>query len=113
MNWNGIRLRVLTAPWSRAWGLLGRTSVPSGEGVAFPQCAAIHTWFMRMPVDVVFVDADWNVLAVHERVHPWRLVQYPGAFAAIELGAGEAARLQLRTQRAEDLGEARRAAVEE
>jgi uncharacterized protein len=108
-----LTLRYARTPWARMWGLLGRSTYPAGSALVFERCASVHTWFMRMHVDVVFVDAAWNVVSVAHRVPPWRVVREPRSFAVLELAAGEAQRLGLRAQSAQDLSEARRASVEQ
>jgi uncharacterized membrane protein (UPF0127 family) len=74
-------------------GLLGRAALGAGAGMLFPGTGSVHTMFMRFPIDVVFLDAEMRVLAVREAVPAWRAVKERGAKAALELAAGEAARL--------------------
>jgi uncharacterized membrane protein (UPF0127 family) len=76
--------------WTRLRGLLGRRTLPRGEGLLLRPAPSIHTCFMRFPVDVVFVDAQLRVLRVVERLAPWRVAGCRGAHGAIELAAGEA-----------------------
>ncbi len=77
-----------------ARGLLGRSSLPAGQGMLISDpLGMIHTWFMRFPIDVVFLDRGGQVVRVAEAVAPWRLVRASGARRMLELGAGEAARL--------------------
>lgn len=77
-------------------GLLGRSSLPADEGLLLVPAWSIHTWFMRFPIDVVFLDAEGRVLRVVERMRPWRLVSVRHARAVVELAAGVAARLDIR-----------------
>ena len=76
---------------SRAVGLLGRTSLAPGTGVYLSPCLQIHTWFMRFPIDAVFIDGEGQVVRVHDSLAPWRLA-WGGlrARAVIELPAGTA-----------------------
>ncbi|TML60208.1 MAG: DUF192 domain-containing protein, partial [Actinobacteria bacterium] len=53
-------------------GLLGRTSLPDGEGLLLKPCGSVHTFFMRFPIDVVFLDRELSVVAVSAEVAPWR-----------------------------------------
>lgn len=76
-------------------GLLGRASLPAHEGLLLEPAWSIHTWFMRFPIDVVFLDGDGRVVRVVERLGPWRLASARHARAAIELAAGVAARLDI------------------
>ena len=62
----------------------------------FAPARAIHTWGMRFPIDIVFVDGSLCVVKVVRDVRPFRLA-WGGwrAHAAIELASGEAARLDV------------------
>lgn len=77
-------------------GLLGRRELPVDEGLWLAPAWSIHTWGMRFPIDVVFVDRDERVLRIVEAMVPWRLVSRRGAHAVVELAAGRARTLGLR-----------------
>jgi len=76
---------------ARLGGLLVRAELRAGEGLVLMPCRSVHTWFMAYAIDVVFVDRSGRVLRVASDVAPWRVVTCPGAHAAVELRAGEAA----------------------
>ena len=40
---------------SRFMGLMGKSGLEAGEGIWLRPCNSIHMWFMRFPIDVVFV----------------------------------------------------------
>lgn len=76
-------------PWQRMVGLLGHASLPCGQGLLLAPAWSIHTWFMRMPIDVVFLDADGRVLRVFPELPAWRLVSGSRrARTVLEFGAG-------------------------
>jgi uncharacterized membrane protein (UPF0127 family) len=58
---------------------------------------SVMTYFMRFPIDVVFLDRDWRVVKVVHRLRPWRVAGARHAVAALELPAGtaETSRLQV------------------
>lgn len=58
---------------SRFVGLMGRRGWTSSDGMVIEPCSSIHCFFMRMPIDVVFVDRDWRVLLTVEALKPWRI----------------------------------------
>jgi uncharacterized protein len=89
------RCVVADSPVSRMRGLLGRSELRPGEGLLLRPASAIHTWFMRFPIDAVFLDRDWRVVAISDDVGPWRARSRRGAKAVLELPAGESARKQL------------------
>lgn len=77
---------------ARMRGLLGRSDLPEGEGLLLEPAYAIHTAFMRFPIDVVFLDSHMRVMKVVEALRPWRTAGAHQAFSVLELAAGEAGR---------------------
>jgi uncharacterized membrane protein (UPF0127 family) len=90
------RCVVADRPHTRLRGLLGRRELPSEEGLLIRPAPSIHTWFMRFPIDVVFMDADLLVLDVVPALKPWRMAARRGARVVLELASGEAARRSVR-----------------
>jgi uncharacterized membrane protein (UPF0127 family) len=87
-----LRCRLADRFVSRFLGLMGRSSLPAGEGVLFVPGGSIHTFFMRFPLDAAFVSRDGVVLRVSAGVRPWRLARAPrGTRFVLELAEGEAA----------------------
>jgi uncharacterized membrane protein (UPF0127 family) len=89
------RCIVADSPLPRMRGLLGRRNLGSDEGVLLRPAGSIHTFFMRFPIDVVFLDRDGRVLRVAESVRPWRTAAARGARAVLELRAGESGRRRI------------------
>lgn len=73
---------------ARRRGLLGRDRMDTGSALMLTPCAAIHTAFMRFPIDVVFLDRHGCAVRVVRRLRPWRIAVAGRARAAIELEAG-------------------------
>ncbi len=86
------RCVVADRPLTRLRGLLGRSELPAGEGLLLRPSPSVHTWFMRFPIDVVFLDDELGVLRVRRNMRPWRMAGQRGARAVLELAAGEAER---------------------
>jgi uncharacterized membrane protein (UPF0127 family) len=84
------RCVVADRPWGRMRGLLGRSELPRGEGILLRPAGSVHTFFMRFPIDVVFLNRDDVVVEVASDLRPWRAAGFKGARSAIELAAGEA-----------------------
>ncbi len=72
----------------RLQGLLGRQGLGEGEGLILEDCASVHTWFMRFPIDLCFLGAGHEVLRTLENLGPWRMASALGARAVLELPAG-------------------------
>src|ERR671935_1470608 len=83
------RCFVADKPLTRLRGMLGRKEPAPGEGLLLKPTAAIHTCFMRFPIDVVFLDADLRVVGVTTGLKPWRGAVRRGARSVLELRAGE------------------------
>lgn len=77
---------------TRTRGLLGRDSLPGGDGVLLSPARSIHTAFMRFPIDVVFLDRERCVIKLVAEMDPWRTAQARRASAVLELAAGEIAK---------------------
>jgi uncharacterized membrane protein (UPF0127 family) len=87
------RIRVAEGFGSRFMGLMGKTSLDPDEGLCIQKCNSIHMFFMRIPIDVAFVNGDGEVLRVYNAIKPWRVSGVIfGSKAAIELPAGTLAR---------------------
>jgi len=72
----------------RLMGLLGRARLDAGEGLQIAPCSCIHTFFMRFPIDVVFLDGAQRVLKVAPRIRPWRVIGCSRARSVLELPPG-------------------------
>lgn len=81
---------VLMSFYERVRGLIGRKELDHNEAWVFPQCKSIHTFFMRMPIDVIWLDKENRVIDV-KTLRPWHLpVERRHACAVIEARAGVA-----------------------
>jgi uncharacterized membrane protein (UPF0127 family) len=76
-------------------GLLGRDQLEPGEGLLLRPASSIHTFFMRFPIDAVWLDGDLRVVGVTADLPPWRTAAKRGAHSVLELAAGEAGALGL------------------
>jgi uncharacterized membrane protein (UPF0127 family) len=77
---------------SRRTGLLGREQFPEGHALVIAPSNAVHTFFMRFPIDLAFVNKGGRILKTRTSVVPWRLSAALLAYAVIELPAGSLAR---------------------
>jgi uncharacterized membrane protein (UPF0127 family) len=82
------RCRLAETPVARLRGLMGAPRLGRGEGLLLLPAAAVHTLFMRFPIDVVFLDRNGTVVGAVECLRPWRFSTCRGASAALELPAG-------------------------
>ena len=65
---------IVADTWQmRTKGLIGRTKLNPGEGLLIKNCKAIHTWFMRFAIDVLFLDKNYCVVKTVSQLKPFRL----------------------------------------
>lgn len=81
------RCRLADTPIARVKGLLGRRELDDDEGMLLAT-AAIHTSFMRFPIDVAFLDRNLVVLRTIDTMKPWRIAWQRRAHAVVELPSG-------------------------
>ena len=82
------RLELAGTGGTRRKGLLGRESLPPGEGLWIAPCESVHTFFMRFAIDLVYLDRKHQVKKVRSSVGPWRVSACFLAHSVIELPAG-------------------------
>jgi uncharacterized protein len=80
---------------ARLRGLMGRGRLADGEGLLIRPASSIHTFFMRFPIDVVFVDRHDSIVKIVPNLRPWRLAWGRKATQTVELPAGSCAAAEL------------------
>ena len=82
-------VRVADTSLTRAVGLLGERALAPGDGLAIAPSQGVHTFGMFFPIDVVFLDGDWRVIAFRRAMRPFRLTRlYWRSSVVLELPAG-------------------------
>ena len=72
--------------FQRLIGLMGRRD---RLFLFIPRCSAVHTWFMRSPIDIAFLDEKSIVLRIEHEARPWRVFSGPkGTRSVLELPPG-------------------------
>jgi uncharacterized membrane protein (UPF0127 family) len=56
--------------YARFRGLMGRPSIPENTGLMIKPCNSIHCFFMKFPIDVIFLDKEDQVLYIAENMKP-------------------------------------------
>ena len=82
------RMETARTSASRNKGLLGRDRLAPGEGLWIVPCESIHTFFMRFPIDLVYLDRQKRIRKLSNAVGPWRVSACFSAHSVIELPAG-------------------------
>ncbi len=92
-TWVVTNLRVADTFFRRAIGLMGRAGLDPEEGLWITPCQSIHTFGMRFPIDVLFLDRHGRVVKSIPELKPCRMVlPVMAATSVLELPAGTIAR---------------------
>jgi uncharacterized membrane protein (UPF0127 family) len=83
----GRRVPVAASRTSRLLGLALLPRERAGAGLMIPRCRSVHTFGMRFPIDVVFLDQRLTLVALHRAVPARRVVSDRRASAVLELPA--------------------------
>jgi uncharacterized membrane protein (UPF0127 family) len=90
------RLLVPKTFVGRGVGLMFRRFLEPGAGMWIAPCNGIHMFFMRFPIDALFLDKQQRVVRVYGRLGRWRVVPLVfRAHSVVELPAGTVEGLDL------------------
>jgi uncharacterized membrane protein (UPF0127 family) len=92
----GDAITVADTSPTRNVGLLKHKSLNPGEGLWIVPCQSVHTFFMKFPIDLLYLDRRRLVRKVRHAVPPWRVSGCFWAHSVLELPAGVLA--ETRTQ---------------
>lgn len=84
-------LVIARSHWSRFRGLMatGASHFRPGQGLWIAPCRGVHTFAMRFPIDVVYLDRERVVIHIEQGLRPWRLAAIRRLAASVlELPAG-------------------------
>lgn len=93
-----LQVRVAKTFFVRLIGLMGRTKWPSGhQGLYFPSCRSVHTFFTFLRPDLLFLDKNNKILRVVPSAKPWLIFFGPvHTYGCLELPQGASQQWGLR-----------------
>jgi uncharacterized protein len=86
------RIRLASTSETRRKGLLGVSHLDDDSGLWIVPCEAVHTFFMRMSIDTVFLDRSGRVRKLRPDLKPWRLGIDVRSHSVLELASGALAK---------------------
>ena len=85
--------RVADTAWQRFKGLMGVRHLAEGDGLLIEPCDSIHTHFMRIAIDVIYMDKTHRVVHIDPAMAPWRIGQrHARARYVLEIPSGIASK---------------------
>jgi len=73
---------------TRNEGLLKKSGLAKGEGLWIVPTSAIHMFFMKFAIDVVYLNRQKQVVKTVSRLRPWRMSMSWRGHSVLELPAG-------------------------
>ena len=67
-------VRLARTHWTRMRGLIGtnNSDFRPGQALWIVPCRGVHTFAMRFPLDLVYLDRERRVIDLQENLAPWR-----------------------------------------
>lgn len=76
--------------YHRLLGLMFKGKIEDGDGLLISPCNSIHTFFMKYPLDIVFIGHKNQVVKIIRNLKPWKMTWiYFKAIKTLELPAGK------------------------
>lgn len=85
----------------RRTGLLKHAKLDQGAGLWIVPCEAVHTFFMKFAIDLIYLDRKRRVRSIVRELRPWRLSICLPAHSVLELPPGTIDRTN--TQKGDEL----------
>lgn len=93
----GAKIQVADTFFTTFIGLMGRRSLAPETGLFLRGCSSIHTFWMRIPIDALYLDRSMRVKAIDNNLKPWRTGTMRRRIRhVLELPSGTAERLGVR-----------------
>jgi uncharacterized membrane protein (UPF0127 family) len=84
----GVRVHVARSFGARLAGLALLRSAPADRALLIPRCRSVHTFGMRFPIGLLFLDERGRVVRSVPAVPPGRVVRCRAAAAVVEYPSG-------------------------
>ncbi len=67
-----LKIKVCNNIFNRFLGFMFKKNID--YGLCFPKCNSIHTFFMRVPIDVVMTNKNYNILFIYKNFKPNKII---------------------------------------
>ena len=87
----GEAIGIANTSRKRRTGLLKHDTLAPGEGLWITPCESVHTFGMKFPIDVIYLNRKRRVVKVRRNMVRWRISACLRAHSVLELPAGMSA----------------------
>jgi len=81
--------------FERMRGLLGHAPLLSNQALLITSCSSIHTFFMQYPIDLAFINNNWQIKKLMPALKPFRMAWVPGTSMVVEMPIGTIEQIKL------------------
>ena len=81
------RARFARSFFKRMFGYMFRARIEADDALIFYSAPSMHMFFMRFPLDIVFLDKSNKVIRIFKSIGPWRLANCFQSKVTIEFSA--------------------------
>lgn len=83
------KIKTASSLWDKGFGVIGWKDWHGFNGLLLKDTTAIHTFFVRLTLDLVFLDQNHKIVRLVENLKPWSFSPIVGkAKHTLELPAG-------------------------
>lgn len=82
-------LIIANDAWSKTKGLLGKDNISENEGLLIRDCSLIHMFFMKFPIDVIYLSSNYEVKKIVSNLKPWLVSGCSNASHTLEIAVGQ------------------------
>lgn len=81
-------VRIASTSLERLVGLIGKEPLKKNEALLINKCNAVHTMFMKYPIDAIFLDEKMRIVSIENNICPWKKTKfYPKAHHVLEISS--------------------------
>ncbi len=83
-------VKIAESMVERGIGLMFKKEMNGFSGLLIDPCKSIHTFFMKYPIDVIFLSNKWEIVKINRNMKPWRMSTFSfRTTKVLELKGGE------------------------
>ena len=85
--------------YTRTLGLMFKENMEDMNGLLLNPCKSIHTFFMRFPIDAMFLDKNNSIVKLYRELRPWKItpliwkaqkvIEFPGGKIPQDIAEGD------------------------
>jgi uncharacterized membrane protein (UPF0127 family) len=88
--------QLASTPFERMRGLIGKKEIAENYILLFKNASSIHTFFMSFPIDVIFTDKDFKIIAIFKNIGNGKIINCFRSKYTIEARANFSDKMKLK-----------------